>query len=54
MKRLSLREPAAGVTFAQPRPTTPKKLKSPTVVRGFIGGESHDAYVIRAGKGVAQ
>lgn len=32
--------------------TTPKKrLRSPATVRGFIGGESHDSYVIRARKG---
>ena len=31
--------------------TTPKKrLRSHAVVKGFIGGESHDSYVIRAGK----
>ena len=42
---------AADVTYAQPRPSPPKKLRSPAVVRGFIGGESHDAYVIRAAKG---
>jgi hypothetical protein len=42
---------AADVTCAQPRPTPPKKLRSPAVARSFIGGESHDAYVIRAAKG---
>ena len=42
---------AAGVTWAQPRPTPPKRVRSPAVLRGFIGGESHDAYVIRAAKG---
>jgi len=32
--------------------TTPKKrLRSPAAVKGFIGGESHDGYVIRARKG---
>jgi hypothetical protein len=32
--------------------TTPKKrLRSPATARGFIGGESHDSYVIRARKG---
>jgi hypothetical protein len=32
--------------------TTPKKrLRNQAVVKGFIGGESHDSYVIRAGKG---
>ena len=42
---------AAGTSWAQPRPTPPKKLRSPAVVRGFIGGESHDAYVIHAASG---
>jgi hypothetical protein len=42
---------SADVSSAQPRPTPPKRLRSPAVVRGFIGGESHDAYVIRAAKG---
>ena len=32
--------------------TAPKKrLRSQAIVKGFIGGESHDSYVIRAGKG---
>ena len=32
--------------------TTPKKrLRSQAIVKGFIGGESHDSYVIRARKG---
>ena len=32
--------------------TTPKKrLRSPAIAKGFIGGESHDSYVIRARKG---
>ena len=31
--------------------TTPKKrLRSPATVNGFIGGESHDSYVIRGRK----
>lgn len=42
---------AADLSSAQPRPTPPKRLRSPATVRGFIGGESHDAYVIRAAKG---
>jgi len=42
---------AADLSSAQPRPTPAKRLTSPAVVRGFIGGESHDAYVIRAPKG---
>ena len=28
-----------------------QRLRSPAIVRGFIGGESHDSYVIRARKG---
>lgn len=40
----------ANVVFAQD--TTPKRrLRSPAAVRGFIGGESHDSYVIRVRKG---
>jgi len=40
----------AGVSRAQDeRP--PKRLRSPATVRGFIGGESQDHYVIRARKG---
>lgn len=35
----------------QPQTTRPTKLRSRAVVRGFIGGESHDAYVIRAARG---
>lgn len=42
---------AADVSWAQPRPSPPKRLRNPAVVKGFIGGESHDAYVIRAAKG---
>lgn len=30
-----------------------KRLRSPATVRGFIGGESHDSYVVRARKGQA-
>jgi thiol-disulfide isomerase/thioredoxin len=41
----------ANMTGAQPQPTAATRIKSPAVVRGFIGGESHDAYVIRAAKG---
>lgn len=43
---------AANVTRAQEEDTTPKKrLRSPATVKGFIGGESHNSYVIRARKG---
>ncbi len=31
--------------------SAPRRLRSPASVRGFIGGESHDSYVIRARKG---
>ena len=37
-------------TWAQ-EDTTPKiRLKSPAIMNGFIGGESHDSYVIHARK----
>ncbi len=29
----------------------PKRLRAPATVRGLIGGESHDAYVVRVPKG---
>lgn len=32
-------------------PSRPRRLRGPATVRGFIGGESHDGYVIRARKG---
>jgi hypothetical protein len=46
----------AGVAAAQEDPTfkatTPKqRLQTPASVKGFVGGESHDSYVIRARKG---
>lgn len=41
---------AADVTRAQPWPAL-KKLRSPAVVKSYIGGESHASYVIRAAKG---
>ena len=42
---------AVNVTWAQ-NDTTPKKpLNSPAVVNGFIGGEAHNSYVIRARRG---
>ncbi len=41
----------ANVAWAQ-EDTTPKtRLRSPATVKGFIGGESHAGYVIRARKG---
>ena len=36
---------------AQPKPSRATRLRSPATVRGFIGGESHDSYMIRARKG---
>ena len=39
---------AADATLAQKQA---QRLRSPATVRGFIGGESHDSYVIRARKG---
>jgi len=41
----------ADVIQAQPPEPPAKRLRNPAVVRGFIGGESHDSYVIRAAKG---
>ena len=38
-------------TSAQEDTTPKKKLKGPAVVKGNIGGESHDSYVIHAQKG---
>jgi len=39
---------AADIAWAQ---EYTQRLRSPATVRGFIGGESHDSYVIRARKG---
>jgi hypothetical protein len=41
----------ANVAVAQKNATPKKRLRSPATVRGFIGGESHDSYLIRARKG---
>ena len=41
----------ANVAEAQPKLSPPKRLRNPATVRGFIGGESHDFYVVRASKG---
>ena len=41
----------ADVAGAQLKPLPARRLRSPATVRGFIGGESHDNYVIRARKG---
>ena len=42
---------AASPSRAQDDTTPKKRLRSPATTRGFIGGESHDSYVIRARKG---
>ena len=41
----------ANSTYAQEDKTPKKRLRTPATVKGFIGGESHDSYVIRARKG---
>ena len=43
--------PTAKVTGAQIQPLVSKRLHSPASVRGFIGGESHDEYVIHVRRG---
>lgn len=42
---------AAGITWAQNDTTPKKRLNSPAKVTGFIGGEAHDSYLIRARRG---
>jgi hypothetical protein len=42
---------ATSVTFAQSDTTPKKRLQIPATAKGFIGGESHDSYVINASKG---
>ena len=39
------------VAWAQEDTTPKKRLRSPATVKGFIGGESHDSYVVRVRKG---
>ncbi|HEX6715575.1 MAG TPA: hypothetical protein VF088_00605 [Pyrinomonadaceae bacterium] len=39
------------LVLAQIDSTPKQRLRSPASVRGFIGGESHDSYVIHATKG---
>lgn len=41
---------SATVSRSQEDTTPKKRLRSPATVRGFIGGESQDHYVIRARK----
>ena len=36
-----------GIASAQTDSTPKKRLKSPAAVKGFVGGEAHDSYVIR-------
>ncbi len=40
----------AGAAPAQTAQVKKKRLQSPAAVKGFVGGESHDGYVIRARK----
>lgn len=42
---------ATGSVLAQADRTPKKRLTSPATVSGYIGGEAHDSYVIRARKG---
>lgn len=39
-----------GLVWAQ-RGARPKRIVPPATVKGFIGGESHDAYAVRVRKG---
>lgn len=39
------------VAVSQVKVSIPRRLRSTAPVRGFIGGESHDSYVVRAHKG---
>ena len=36
--------------FAQPR-TKPKRVQAPATIRGLVGGESNDTYVVHVRKG---
>lgn len=40
----------ASIASAQTDSTPKKRLKSPEAVKGFVGGEAHDSYVIHARK----
>lgn len=42
---------AAGNASAQRDGTPKKRLAIPATARGFIGGEAHDSYVVRARRG---
>ena len=41
----------SSLVLAQTDTRSQRRLRSPASVRGFIGGESHDSYVIHASKG---
>jgi hypothetical protein len=41
----------ADAARAQDQQEYMKRLQSPAIIKGLIGGESHDSYVIRARKG---
>jgi hypothetical protein len=47
--RRSFEAPAAAGALVETSP--PRRLRSVATIRGFIGGESHDRYVVRARKG---
>jgi len=49
--RPSLPSAAPDAAGAQVETSPPRRLRSAATVRGFIGGESHDSYVVRARKG---
>ena len=42
---------AAGANVAQVKASPPRRLRNAAPARGFIGGESHDGYVVRARRG---
>ena len=42
---------AANISCAQDAQEYAKRLRCPATVKGFIGGESHDSYVVHARKG---
>ena len=42
---------ATGSASAQSDRTPKKRLTNPATVKGYVGGEGHDSYVIRARKG---
>lgn len=42
---------STSTTWAQADTTPKKRLRSPAVASGFVGGEAHDSYVIRVRRG---